>query len=261
MKRILILLFGICLMCSGCGKKNENESIDTLKEINSRGRIIVGVKTDTKPFGFYDKNGNLTGFDVELSKIIAKSLLGNERKIEFVPVTPSNRLMKLEAKEVDILVATMSITEQRELIVNFSTPYYMAGQAILVNNNSDINSLKQLANKRIIIVFGSTSEKSIRTSVPNAVILGYKTYPQAFRALKAGKADAMIADDTILMNFALSDKSVKVLPKRYSQEPYAIAFRKSEETKTLETKLDIIISTMISSGQMEELQKKWGIYR
>ena len=74
MKRILILLFGICLMCSGCGKKNENESIDTLKEINSRGRIIVGVKTDTKPFGFYDKNGNLIGFDVELSKIIAKSL-------------------------------------------------------------------------------------------------------------------------------------------------------------------------------------------
>lgn len=246
----------MCLFCCGCGKKQKIE--DDLSAIQKRGELVVGVKTDAKPFGFYDKDGNLVGYDIDLAHAVAKALLGNENKIKFVPVTPSNRIIKLDEKEVDILIATMSITDQRKQIVNFSTPYYVAGQALMVPKNSDVTSLKKLAGKRVIIVYGSTSERSIRTSIPGVVIIGYKTYPEAFAALKAGKADAMIADDTILLGFA-DDEDVVLLPKKYSNEPYAIAFRKCDETRTLEIKLDIIINTMIKSGQMAKLQEKWGL--
>lgn len=259
-KKIAVLLMFCAglIVFTGCGKKEAFN--DDLTAIQQRGELIVGVKTDTKPFGFYDEKGNLVGYDIDLAKCIAKALLGSEKRIKFVPVTPSNRIMKLDSKEVDILIATMSVTNQRKQVVNFSTPYYVAGQAMLVRENSNVTSLKNLAGKSVIIVFGSTSEKNIRDNVPGVVILGYKTYPEAFAALKAQKADAMIADDTILWGYALSDKTVKLLPERYSQEPYAIAFRKSEESEKLETKLDIIINTMISSRRLEKLQKKWGIF-
>ena len=147
------------------------------------------MKVDTPPFGYYDKNGTLTGFDIDLAKLITKKTLGDENKAIFVPVNTSNRIMKLASQEVDMIIATMSVTPQREMILDFSIPYHTAGQAILVRNSSNITTLSELNNKKIALVFGSTVEKNLRTIIPNAIILGYKTYTEAFNALKEGKAE------------------------------------------------------------------------
>jgi len=251
----IILLIGF-LFC-GCGKKDAVN--DDLFAINQRDKIIIGVREDTKPFGYRDKEGNLKGYDIDLAKSIAKYILGKDDKVEFVPVTASNRIMKLGSKEVDMLIATMSITNQRQQILDFSIPYYIAGQAIMVNSNSDASSLKDFSGKKMIIVFGSTSERNLRRNVPEVNVLGYKTYTEAYKALKEGKADGMIADDTILLGFALDDPSVKILPKRYSKEPYAIAFRKGEESKRLQTKVNLVIENLQQTGQLNRMQEKWKI--
>lgn len=240
----------------GCAKNN---SKDDLENITNRGKLVVGVRNDTKPFGYKDINGTLQGYDIDLAKLIAKDVLQDEDAIEFVPVNASNRISKLNSHEVDIIIAAMSITEQRQLVADFSVPYHVAGQAILVRRGSDITSLGQLNKRRVIIVFGSTGEMSIRRNVPEAVIIGYRNYNDAFRALKAGEADAMIADDTILMNIAMDDEAMKILPKRYSREPYAVAFRRGGGADKLKERVNFLINNLLVTGRLEKLQKKWGI--
>lgn len=257
MKKIFLTLLFLCLICCGCGKQKTIN--DDLTTITQRDKLIIGVRNDTPPFGFKDKNGNITGYDIDLARMIARGILGNENKVELVPVTASNRIMKLNSGEVDCLIATMSITSQRQQFLNFSTPYYIAGQAILVNNNSKATTLRDFEGKKLIIVFGSTSEKNLRSNVPEVKVIGYKTYNDAYHALKSRKADGIVADDTILLGFSTNDKSVKLLPKRYSKEPYAVVFRKDEASEKLNSKVNYIIENLQSTGKLNRLQEKWGI--
>lgn len=257
MKRIILALLFMCLVFSGCGKKKS--ASDDLSRIEQKGKIIVGVRDDASPFGFRDKNGVLVGYDIDLARILAQNILGNSSAVEFVPVTASNRIMKLNSGEIDCLIATMSITNQRQQILDFSMPYYMAGQAILVRSTSKATSLRDFEGNKLIIVYGSTSERNLRSNVPEVTVLGYKTYNDAYKALKSGKAEGIVADDTILLNFALNDKSVKLLPKRYSKEPYAIAFRKGEQSVRLISKTNYVIENLQSTGRLNRLQEKWKI--
>jgi len=250
---ILILCLGMTF--SGCAKKAQN--VDTLDKIIQRGKIIVGVKFDTKPFGYIDENQKLVGYDVDLAKYLAKSILGSEDRVEFKQVTPSNRILALNSGQVDMVIATMTITSQRSEVVDFSAPYYMAGQAILVPQKSDIRSMSDLNGKRVIIIFGTTAEKNLRLIAPEAQIVGYKTYTSGYSALKQNRADAITSDDTILIGFALQDKSLKLLPKRYSKEPYAIAFKKGTESASLRNKVDFIIDDMSKTGKLKQLKAKW----
>lgn len=257
MKRIILVLLFMCLIFSACGKKKTVS--DDLSLIEQKGKIVIGVRDDASPFGFRDKNGVLVGYDIDLARILAQNILGNSSAVEFVPVTASNRIMKLNSGEVDCLIATMSITNQRQQILDFSVPYYMAGQAILVRSTSKATSLRDFEGNKLIIVYGSTSERNLRSNVPEVTVLGYKTYNDAYKALKSGKAEGIVADDTILLNFALNDKSVKLLPKRYSKEPYAIAFRKGQQSARLISKTNYVIENLQSTGKLNRLQEKWKI--
>ena len=257
MKKLFLVLLFLCILFCGCGKKEVWQ--DDWTKIVERGEIIVGVRDDTMPFGFRDKDGNLIGLDIDLSKIIAKSILGDETKIKLIPVTASNRIEKLISGEVDILIATMSITEQRQQILDFSIPYYIAGQAILTKNNTKYSGLRDFRGKKLIVVFGSTSERNLRSNVPEVEVIGFKTYNDAYNALKAGKAEGIVSDDTILIGYALKDSSLKLLPKRYSQEPYAIAFRKEKESERLLKNIDVILDNLETTGKLRKLQEKWGI--
>lgn len=259
MKKFIVyfLIFGLSAFLSGCKKE---ESSDCLDKILARDKVIVGVKFDTKPFGYIDENQNLSGFDVDLAKYISKNLLGSENKIEFKQVTPSNRILALNSGQIDMIIATMTVTDQRKEVIDFSIPYYIAGQAILVPEKSDITSMSDLNGKKVIIIFGSTAEKNTRLAAPEAKILGYKTYTGGYSALKQGRADAITSDDTILMGFAIQDKSVKLLPKRYSKEPYAIGFKKGESSKRLRERVDLILDEMVKSGELNQLKRKWVKY-
>lgn len=257
MKKIILALLFLCLICCSCGKKSVIN--DDLTTITQRDRLIVGIRNDAPPFGFKDKNGFTVGYDADLARLIAKGILGDEKKVEFVPVTASNRIMKLNSGEVDCLIATMSITTQRQQFLNFSTPYYMAGQAILVRSSSKATSLRDFTGKKLIIVFGSTSEKNLRSNVPEVTVIGYKTYNDAYNALKNGKADGIVADDTVLLGFSTNDKSVKLLPKRYSKEPYAVVFRKDDASINFTNKVNYIVENLQSTGRLNRLQEKWKI--
>lgn len=229
---------------------------DLLKTIRTRGYIIAGVKTDTRPFGYLE-NGKNVGLDVDIAKRIARDIFHDPEKIQFVQVTPSNRLYFLNAGKVDFVIATMTTSPERRAIVNFSKPYFVTGQALLVKSGSSIRTLADLDERNVGVLYGSTAEKNIRTLIPSANIYGYKTYHDAYKALKNGTIQGITSDDTILRNYALKDSSVKLLPKRYTRELYAIAVRKSPETKTLLKLIDSNIANMVNDGTLTSLKRKW----
>lgn len=257
-KLLIILTLCFTFILAGCA--NQEEKTDTLSLIHKRGKLIVGVKFDTKPFGYFNEKHELVGFDVDLAKTIAKSVLGSEDKVEFVQVTPSSRILALDTNQVDMVIATLSITPQREKMIDFSMPYYIAGQAILVPKNSKISSISDLNGKKVIIIYGSTAENNIRLIAPEAQIIGFRNYLSGYSAIKQGMADAMVADDTILMGMAESDDNMKFLPKRYTKEPYAVGFKKSPESTRLEKKVDFVIKTMLQNGDIARLKAKWVKY-
>lgn len=256
-KLITIIVLSFTIIFTGCEK---NKNVDTLDQIQKRGEIIVGVKYDAKPFGYINANNQLVGYDVDLAKCIAKYLLGSADKVKFKQVTSSSRIMDLNSGTVDMVIATMSITGKRKAVVDFSIPYYISGQALLVPKNSDIGSMSALNGKKVIIIFGSTSEKNLRLIAPDAEIIGFRTYTKGYNALKRGYADAMTSDDTILLGFAIQDPSVKLLPQRYSQEPYAVAFRKGPSSEKLKDKVNLILENMRADGELDKLKAKWVSY-
>lgn len=232
---------------------------DLYEKIIKRRILVVGINTDSKPFGFIDTDGNIKGYDVDLARNIAKYLLKNPKAVKIVPVTHSNRVLKASMGEVDIVIATLTITPQRQEILDFSIPYDIAGQAILIPKNSEITSISDLSDKNVGVIFGTTAERNMRNLVPSAKLIGYKTYEAAYNALKRGVISAITSDDTILRRYELADNSLKLLPKRYSREPYGIAFQKGDGSLKLKAELDYAIGDMQRKNIIKKLRKEWGL--
>ena len=238
-------------------KPDKYEKVDMYDEILNGKVLKVGINTDSKPFGFINEKGEVCGYDADLARYIAQYLLHDSNAVKFVPVTPNNRLLKLSTGEADIIIATMTITPQREELINFSIPYDVAGLAILVKSTSKVTTISDLADQNIGVVWGTTAEKSMQGLVPSGHIIGFKTYKEAYNALKQGNISALTSDDTILNGYAQADNSVKLLPKRYSREPYGIGFRKGKGAAKLKQALDSAITDLKQKNVMNRLHKKW----
>lgn len=255
----LIFLFLVGLHFLFAPVKDEFVEKDLYDEIISRGKIRVGINTESKPFSYINKKGEIVGYDVDLARYIAQYLLKDPDRIEFVPVTISNRLIKASTGEVDVVISTVTINPQREELVSFSIPYDVAGQTLLVRSNSGIASISDLAGQTVGVIFGTTAEKNIKNLIPTADLRGFRSYDNAYKALKSGKINAITSDDTLLSRFAMDDNSLRLLPKRYSYEPYGIAFKKGNSTIKLKENLDFAIKDMKQKNVIPRLRKKWGV--
>ncbi len=256
MKKIFTLLILLLIIFTACGKREEKNAVDKIK---SRDMLIVGVKNDSKPFGFISKTtGQIEGFDIDVARYIAKDMLGDERKIQFVEVNPNTRIEAITSGKVDMVIATMSVTSSRQYLIDFSIPYYVAGQTVLVKKDSDIYTFSDLKKKTTIVVLGTTAEKNIRNIIPAARIVGYNNYKEAFQAFAEGKGDALSTDDTIISGFLMEHNNGKyrVLKNKISQEPYAIGIQHYDDEKLKKT-INIIIVRMKKDGTIKNLKTKW----
>lgn len=261
MKKFLgILILFLIFIVSGCSLEPKNEKTqDILKSAQERGKFIVGVTLDAKPFGFKNNSGEPDGFDIDLAKIIAKNILGSEKAVEFIDISSNDSILAVATGKIDFLIAATTITPQRQILVNFSEPYFTSSQAILVPNNSKIQSIKDLNNKKIVVKLNSTAEKTPKKFAPAAILVGYKTRMEAFQAFKDGKGDAMISDNTLLSGFIMDNGGYKLLPYKLSVEPYGIAMQNTPEASDLKKYIDSVITQIKSDGTLNNLKKKWNV--
>jgi putative glutamine transport system substrate-binding protein len=227
----------------GCGSSEKTssnsdggktEATSTLDAVKKRDKLIAGVRYDANLFGLKDPStGKVEGFDIDIAKAIAKDILGDENKIELKEVTSKTRIPMLEKGDIDIIVATMTINEERKKQVNFSDVYFNAGQSLLVKKGSEIKSVADLTKgKKVLAVKGSTSAKNIKEKAPEAEVLEFENYAEAFTALKSGKGDALTTDNAILMGMAAQDPNYVLTGGTFTDEPYGIAIKKGDQKMT-----------------------------
>ncbi|MFH5184237.1 transporter substrate-binding domain-containing protein [Paenibacillus sp. TAB 01] len=255
------LLLSACGTKDGGGSASEGgksaASASVLDEIKSRGKLVVGVKYDTKLFGLKDPaSGKVEGFDVDIAKALAKQIVGDENKVELKEVTSKTRIPMLDNKEIDMIIATMTINDERKKQVDFSDVYFKAGQSLLVKKGSPIKSIADVKKgTKVLAVKGSTSVDNIKQKSPDATVLEFDNYQDAFSALKAGQGDTLTTDNAILYGMAAQDSNYEVVGDPFTDEPYGIAIKKGEAS--LLTAVNDGLKSLQTSGDYNKIYEKW----
>lgn len=221
-----------------------------LETVKSRGTLIAGVRFDTPPYGTVDAAGKNVGIDIEIAQDMAKRL---GVKLELVQVTAQSRIPLLTSGKVDLLLAALTHTREREKVVDFSITYILDGVRIMVKKGSSIRGPDDLSGKSVSTVQGSTNIPILKRVAPNARVIEYQEYPQAFLALKQGLADAFVTDLFILDKFAKSDPSFEVVGPYLAPEPIAIGVRKNDSA--WRNALNDLLQDMVLDGTWARIVK------
>lgn len=257
MKKLLsLIILSALFLLTGCIEETEKKS-DILENAKARGKFLVGVSSDSKPFCYLDSNDKFVGLEIDIAKRIAQNLLGDENAVHFVDTRASDFISKINKNEIDFSLAAITITPQRQMVVDFSDPYFTAGQAIVVKKGSKIRKVKDMNKKKIIVTLGTTSEKIPKKYAPAAILLGFRNNNLAFEALMNGQGDAIVSDDTFLKGFISDHPNYEILPFRLTVEQYGISLKNTEEAATLKAGINNTLREMRTDGTLEELKKKW----
>ncbi|WP_110954191.1 cysteine ABC transporter substrate-binding protein [Anaerosinus massiliensis] len=200
---VLALVFSLGVL-AGCGSETAKKS--SIEQIKERGKLRVAVFSDKPPFGFVDANGKNQGYDVYLAKRLAKDLLGDENKVEFVLVEAASRVEVLEADKVDITLANFTVTPERKEKVDFANPYMKVALGVVSPEGEAITSVDQLKGKKLIVNKGTTAETYFAKNYPDIELLKYDQNTEAFQALKDGRGAALAHDNTLVFAWARENK-------------------------------------------------------
>lgn len=252
---IILLTVVIALALSACGGSAPRATSggSDLDAAKARGALRVGVKADTRPFG-YDLGGHLVGFDIDIANAVAQKL--GFAEVELVPVTSASRIKDLTSGKVDMVVASMTATRGRDREVDFSIPYFQDGQSLLVTAGSDIGSYLDLDGRLVGAVKGSTSSGNIATVAPGATVVEFSDYGKLEQALRAGTVDAITTDAVILVGMATAAKGeLELVGGTFTVEPYGIAVR--ENQSDWRDAINEALQSMWESGQYQAVYQTW----
>ncbi|MEV0645254.1 glutamate ABC transporter substrate-binding protein [Phytomonospora sp. NPDC050363] len=202
-----------------------------IQAIKESGRLLVGTRFDQPLTGLRNEaTGRIDGFDAEVGRIIAQRIFGTVEEgvnIEFIETLAKSRTTYLSSEQVDMVIATFTINDERKAEVDFAGPYYVAGQDILVKaDNKDINSVEDLVGKSVCAAKGSTSAKELKKQA-GVEVVELKDYSSCVTALDGAEpVDAVSTDNVILQGFTQSDPDAyRVLNKTFTTERYGIGLK------------------------------------
>lgn len=200
-----------------------------LEDARRRGKLLVGVKPDFPPFGYLDASGSIRGIDIEIARYLAKAVRGDETEaLELVPVTSGSRIPFLYSDWIDVIVASMTITEDRRKVLEFSKPYFLSGSLLLVPKDSSVKDTGDLAGKTVAVIEGSIQEKDILEVAGQAKVIRFSHMPEALRAIREKRVDALCQDDVVVVALARENPDLKTAGKPFDVRPYAIAVKKGD---------------------------------
>ncbi|MGR0319921.1 glutamate ABC transporter substrate-binding protein [Agromyces sp. ZXT2-3] len=207
----------------------EFEEGTTMAELAEAGTVTVGTKFDQPLFGLVGPDGVPVGFDVEIAKIIAGELGIAPEDIEWVETVSANREPFIENGQVDFVVATYTINDERKEVVDFAGPYFEAGQSILVlADNEDITSEDDLVGQPVCSVTGSTPAANLKEL--GAEVIETDTYSNCLEPLRSGQAVAVSTDNVILAGLVDQNPGeFKVVGEPFTAEPYGIGVMKGDD--------------------------------
>ncbi|WP_319523954.1 transporter substrate-binding domain-containing protein [uncultured Desulfosarcina sp.] len=266
-KNISLMLGVVCLLMSlVVAAPAQSEGI--LDRIEKTGKVNMGFREGSVPFGFMDENGQWVGFGVDLGQEIVNALsahFGKEIELVRQPINPKTRIPLVVNGTVDIGIGSTTITLAREKVVDFSLPYFLTGTRIIVPKDSPIKDFPDLAGKRVGMGSGSTANiKGIDRAVASGLIqpacqkVLFEEHNKGFLALQQGKIHAYFTDASILAGMkakARNPEDWKIVGRYLTYEPYGIILPENQGEWR-----DFVNETLIQtikSGKFEEIYMKW----
>jgi len=247
MKKVVSALLAIMMVATmlvGCG--GSDASATTVK---------FGTNAEFPPFEFVTTNGvigQFDGIDMAIAKEIGASM-NKEAVIENMEF--DSLLIALQNGQIDAVIAGMTVTEERKQAVNFSTPYYVATQVMIVKGDSDITKAADMADKKIVVIQGYTGETCVQE-------MGYsyeafKKGTEAVLELENGKCDVVVIDSATAQKYVKDNPDLKIVEDNdaFEAEEYAIAVKK-DNTELLNS-INAAVEKMLADGTISELAVKY----
>ena len=219
------------------------------------GKIVFGTNAEFPPFESISANGvigEFDGIDIAIAAEIGEEL-GMEASIENMEF--DSLLVALQNKQIDAVIAGMTVSDERKEAVNFSTPYYTATQVMIVKDDSDIAKASDMEGKTIAVVQGYTGESCVKD-------LGYqyeafKKGTECIMELVNGKCDVVVIDSATAQKYVEDNEGLKIVEDSdaFSSEEYAIAVNK-DNTELLD-KINTVIDKMLEDGEISEISAQY----
>lgn len=225
----------------------------TVERIKQHKKIIIGTDATYQPMEFFDEMGKFAGFDIELGNRIAEKM---GVQAEYKNIVFDDILNALARKEIDIVISSVSITDERKQKFDFSDSYLNAGQVIITNReNETIKSTKDLYGKKIAVQKGTTNEEQAYQFTSRELVVLFDDFNGASSALKEKKVDAIFSDLTGAKGIITANPTLKIASDPFTNEQYGIVFRKDEPDLVLE--VNSILNSLRQQGVLVYLKQKW----
>ena len=274
----MVLALGGCTSSSESTVATASASTDTtstgdvaadVQKIKDAGVLKVGCKTDVPKFGLQNtENGKYEGVEIDLAYEIAGKIFdctADEAKekdlVAFQGVTAKTRGGLLDSGEIDLVIATFTITDERKESWNFSTPYYTDAVGLMVLKDSGISSINDLDGKVIGVAQGSTTQDGFKAYIDekgitvNPTFEEFDGYPALSAALSTKNIDVFAVDRAILAGY--NDDTTMILEDRFAEQDYGVA--SALNNKGLAELVDSVVVDLKDSGKMAEMLTGWGI--
>ncbi|MEU5536995.1 glutamate ABC transporter substrate-binding protein [Streptomyces sp. NPDC020362] len=244
------LALAVSVTACGGGKKNDDSS-------GGGKKITVGIKFDQPGIGQKTPQG-YSGFDVDVATYVAKKLGYSADQIEWKESKSADRETMLQRGDVDFIVASYSITPERQQKVDFAGPYLLAHQDVLIRaDDNTIKSPSDLNKKKLCSVTGSTSAQNVHDKLaPKAQLQQYPTYSACLNGLQSKAIDALTTDDSILAGYAAQSQfkgKFKLGGLKMTNENYGIGVKKGSDLKA---KINKALEAMVSDGSWKTAVEK-----
>jgi polar amino acid transport system substrate-binding protein len=226
-----------------------------MARIAERGYLIVGVLKDTYPFAFRDVHMRPEGFDIDIARDITEEIFGDRDRVVFRPLREAARLDLTTLGQVDLVVATVTITCKRREQVGFSAVYFEAAQRVLVNRGLAIAGMADLRGKQVCAARGTTSLARILADPAKPIPVAAATETDCLMLLQLGEVDAVSTDDTLLAGMAEQDPRTEVVGPHLSEEPYGVAI--SKNAPDLVRFVNAVLARRAEDGRWRASYERW----
>ncbi len=246
-----ISVAALALTAAGCAKDDTTATTESGIELVNEGTLTICTHLPYEPFEFTD-GGEVVGFDPDVLKIAADA---NDLDTEVVDIAWETIVSgeALNAGQCDVSAGAMTITDEREAVMDFTDPYFEATQALMTQTGSDIASLEDLAGKTVAVQDGTTGADYVRENAPDDTkIISFEDSSLMQQAVRTGKADAGVNDNGLLNYFVSQNPEVEVATEFSTGESYGFSVKKDANDGLLDA-----INEAIASDEYDAVYEEW----
>ena len=227
---------------------------DQLDNITAAKKIRIAIDLAVPPYGMKDEKLNSTGSDVETAKLLAKSL-GVE--LEIVPTTGANRIPFLQTDKADIVISSLSVTPEREKVVDFSIPYAGISAVVGAPKSMVLSGPADLAGKKVISTRGTTNDQELTKILPaGAQVIRFDDDATSITAVVSGQADIFATAPPLLKT--INEKNpAKQMEVKFTMKVNMLAIGLRKNEPKLKEKIDAFVKAQLKSGELNAIYRKF----